>query len=139
MAQHEQISGKLLVVEDDPDISRLLKSNLTHMGFEVSVATDGAEGLKQALTGEPTLIILDEASARLDPISEARLEIALTQLLAGRAAIIIAHRLQTIRLADRVLILDNGAVVEEGNYQELSGQPDSWLGTLLQQEQERHQ
>ena len=87
---------------------------------------------------DPELIILDEASARLDPISEARLEVALAELLAGRAAIIIAHRLQTIRRADRVLILDNGVIVEEGPYEALQEQPGSRLATILRQEREHH-
>ena len=85
---------------------------------------------------DPELIILDEASARLDPLSERRLETALGQLLAGRAAIIIAHRLQTIRQADQVLFLENGVVVEEGHYQTLSRQPGSRLMALIQQEWE---
>ncbi|MCB0324690.1 MAG: response regulator transcription factor [Bdellovibrionales bacterium] len=97
------MSGKLLVVEDDPDISRLLKINLTHMGFEVSVATDGAEGLKQALTGEPTLIILDVMLPKMDgldvcqAIREQQLQTPILMLTARE------------RESDKILGLDLGA------------------------------
>ncbi len=63
---------------------------------------------------DPSVIILDEASSRLDPATESLLERAMTKLLAGRTAIIIAHRLKTIERADDILILEDGRVVEHG-------------------------
>jgi ABC-type multidrug transport system fused ATPase/permease subunit len=61
------------------------------------------------------LVILDEASSRLDPQSEALLENAINQLLKNRTGIIIAHRLQTIQHTDQILILEKGKIVEYGD------------------------
>jgi ABC-type multidrug transport system fused ATPase/permease subunit len=80
----------------------------------------------------PGLVILDEASSRLDPATEQKLEHAITKLLKDRTAIIIAHRLDTLHRADDVLILDTGKVVEYGNRQKLAADPDSRFYQLLQ-------
>ena len=61
---------------------------------------------------DPGLVILDEPSSRLDPATEQRLAQALTRLLQGRTAIIVAHRLETIERVDAVLVLDDGRVAE---------------------------
>jgi ATP-binding cassette, subfamily B, bacterial len=81
---------------------------------------------------EPSTVILDEASSRLDPLTEALLERAVTQLLEGRTALIIAHRLATVHRADDILILENGKVVEYGPRVELAADPDSRFARLLQ-------
>ncbi|MCC6189259.1 MAG: ABC transporter ATP-binding protein [Anaerolineales bacterium] len=81
---------------------------------------------------DPGLVILDEASSRLDPASEARLERAVDQLLAGRTAIIIAHRLRTVQRADDILILEEGRVVEYGPRLALAADPASRFAHLLQ-------
>ena len=80
---------------------------------------------------DPGLIILDEASSRLDPATEGRLDRAIERLLQGRTAIIIAHRLKTVQRADRILILDNGRQVEYGERQALAGDPASLFAHLL--------
>ena len=80
----------------------------------------------------PGLIILDEASSRLDPATEARLERSITRLLAGRTAVIIAHRLETVRRADQIVILQDGAVLEHGDRLALMADPDSVFSRLLQ-------
>ncbi|MCB9143932.1 MAG: ABC transporter ATP-binding protein [Anaerolineales bacterium] len=80
----------------------------------------------------PGLVILDEASSRLDPATEQKLEHAIDKLLKGRTAIIIAHRLDTLHRADDVLILDNGSVLEYGNRKELAANPNARFYQLLQ-------
>jgi ATP-binding cassette subfamily B protein len=80
----------------------------------------------------PGLVILDEASSRLDPATEQKLERAIDKLLKGRTAIIIAHRLDTLHRADDVLILDKGNVSEYGNRKELAANPNSRFYQLLQ-------
>jgi ATP-binding cassette subfamily B protein len=77
------------------------------------------------------LVILDEASSRLDPATEQRLEQAIDRLLAGRTAIIIAHRLATVGRADQILILDQGRSVEFGPRTELAAMPNSHFAGLL--------
>ncbi|MFT3895743.1 MAG: ABC transporter ATP-binding protein [Anaerolineales bacterium] len=79
----------------------------------------------------PGLVILDEASSRLDPATEQKLEHAITKLLKGRTAIIIAHRLDTLHRADDVLILEKGVVSEYGNRKRLASYPGSRFYQLL--------
>ncbi len=81
---------------------------------------------------DPGLVILDEASSRLDPATETLLERAVDRLLAGRTAIIIAHRLRTVQRADDILILEEGRVVEYGPRVALAADPGSRFYHLLQ-------
>jgi ABC-type multidrug transport system fused ATPase/permease subunit len=80
---------------------------------------------------DPALVILDEASSRLDPATERLLERAIDRLLAGRSAIIIAHRLGTVQRADEIMILDHGQVAELGPRDRLAADPGSRFAQLL--------
>jgi ATP-binding cassette, subfamily B, bacterial len=80
----------------------------------------------------PGLVILDEASSRLDPATEVKLEHAIDKLLKNRTAIIIAHKLDTIARADDILILERGSVIEYGNRKELAENSSSRFYQLLQ-------
>lgn len=79
----------------------------------------------------PGLVILDEASSRLDPATEQRIERAIDRLLENRTAIIIAHRLETLHRADEVMILDSGKILEHGPRALLAADPNSRFGKLL--------
>ncbi|MBN1483542.1 MAG: ABC transporter ATP-binding protein [Chloroflexia bacterium] len=80
----------------------------------------------------PGLVILDEASSRLDPITEQRIEQAVDKLLQDRTAIIIAHRLRTVQRADQIMILEEGRVVEHDQRERLVQHPHSRFSKLLQ-------
>jgi ABC-type multidrug transport system fused ATPase/permease subunit len=80
----------------------------------------------------PGLVILDEASSRLDPATEGRLERAIDKLLQNRTAIIIAHRLHTVQRADEIMILESGKVSEYGERKLLAVDPNSRFYQLLQ-------
>ena len=80
---------------------------------------------------DPGLVILDEASSRLDPATEALIERAVGRLLAGRTGVIIAHRLATVERADDILILEAGRVVEFGERAALAADPGSRFSRLL--------
>ncbi len=80
---------------------------------------------------DPAVIILDEPSSRLDPATEGLLTAAMTRLLAGRTAIIIAHRLDTVARADRILVLGGGLVLEDGERAQLARDPRSHYAELL--------
>jgi len=81
---------------------------------------------------DPGLVILDEASSRLDPVTEHLIERAVDRLVRDRTAIIIAHRLGTVQRADQIMILENGHIREYGDRAELAGNPDSRFYDLLQ-------
>ncbi len=81
---------------------------------------------------DPDVVVLDEASSRLDPLSETRMERAIDRLFAGRTGILIAHRLQTVQRADDILILESGRVIEYGPRMALAGDPNSRFSVLLQ-------
>ena len=75
--------------------------------------------IARALLKDPAVLILDEATSSLDTESERLIEDAMERLLAGRTTLIIAHRLSTVRRADRLVVLDHGRIVEEGSHSEL--------------------
>jgi ATP-binding cassette subfamily B protein len=80
---------------------------------------------------DPGLVILDEASSRLDPATERHIERAIDALLADRTGIVIAHRLATVQRCDRILILEDGRVVEQGPRAALAQDPSSRFAQLL--------
>jgi ABC-type multidrug transport system fused ATPase/permease subunit len=80
---------------------------------------------------DPGLVVLDEASSRLDPRTEQLLEYAITRLLEGRTGIVIAHRLSTVERADSILIVDGGRVAEVGDREALADDPTSRFSQLL--------
>jgi ABC-type multidrug transport system fused ATPase/permease subunit len=83
------------------------------------------------LLRDPDLVILDEASSRLDPATERLLQSALGRLLTGRTAIIVAHRLATVSYADDILVLEDGEVREHGPRLALAADPTSRFAGLL--------
>lgn len=80
---------------------------------------------------DPGLVVLDEASSRLDPATERLLEDAVTRLLDDRTGVVIAHRLATVQRADKILILDHGSIVEFGRREDLAADADSRFTLLL--------
>ncbi len=80
---------------------------------------------------DPGVVVLDEASSRLDPTTETLLERAIDHLLENRTAILIAHRLETVARADDIVILENGRVIEHGDRQRLQADPESVFSQLL--------
>jgi ATP-binding cassette, subfamily B, bacterial len=85
----------------------------------------------RAFLTDPGLVILDEASSRLDPATEILLEAAVDRLLAGRTAVVIAHRLSSLDRVDDIAVVDGGRIVEAGARVELLRRPDSRFATLL--------
>jgi ATP-binding cassette subfamily B protein len=80
---------------------------------------------------DPSVVILDEATARLDPVTEGKVERAVTKLFAGRTAIVIAHRLATVARADDIAIVDDGRIVEHGERLALMADDGSRFAALL--------
>ncbi|MBX3014305.1 MAG: ABC transporter ATP-binding protein [Caldilineaceae bacterium] len=108
-----------------------LDTMLAAGGRNLSAGEAQMVALARLFLRNPGLVILDEASARLDPTTEARLAAAMTRLLAGRTAIIIAHRLATVEQVDEILILDQGRLIEQGPRLLLAENPQSRFAQLL--------
>ena len=135
---HDSIRGNLLYAKPDATDAQLqdalraanvwgLIERLPH-GLETVVGDRGhrlSGGEKQRLAiarlllKAPSVVILDEATAHLDSESEVLVQRALDNALAGRTAVVIAHRLSTVRNADQILVVDSGRVVQRGKHQEL--------------------
>lgn len=106
----------------------------TQLGSDSSGLSAGQAqllALVRVFLKNPSLVILDEASSRLDPQTEALLERAINKLFTNRTGIVIAHRLQTLQRVDQILILEQGKVVEYGDRQALVQQPQSRFTQML--------
>jgi ABC-type multidrug transport system fused ATPase/permease subunit len=101
-------------------------------GHSLSAGEGQLLALTRVFLRDPGLVILDEASSRLDPATEQRIERAIDRLLLGRTAIVIAHRLGTVHRADDIMILEDGRVSEFGRREELVRDPASLFSRLLQ-------
>lgn len=101
-------------------------------GTGVSAGEAQLLAFARVLPRDPSLIILDEASSRLDPATEQLIERAVDRLLHGRTAIVIAHRLATIQRAGAIVILDDGQICEHGPREQLARDPASRFSQLLQ-------
>jgi len=100
-------------------------------GAGLSAGEGQLVALARAFLADPDVVVLDEASSRLDPATEARIEAATTDLLAGRTALVIAHRLDTLAHMDEIAVLDRGRVAEHGRRVDLAGRPTSRYAALL--------
>jgi ABC-type multidrug transport system fused ATPase/permease subunit len=96
-----------------------LQAPLAERGQDLSHGERQLLSLARALVDEPELLVLDEATSSVDPETEAAIQDSLEQLLAGRTALIVAHRLATIRQCDQILVVEEGRVVERGTHDEL--------------------
>jgi ATP-binding cassette subfamily B protein len=75
--------------------------------------------LARALAGDPGLLVLDEATSSVDPVSEKQIQKALPKVMQGRTSLVVAHRLSTVRRADRILVMKKGRICEQGMHNEL--------------------
>ena len=91
-------------------------------GRSLSLGQRQLVALARVLLQDPSIIILDEATASVDPLTEAQIQEGLDLVLQDRTAILIAHRLSTVRHADRIIVVDRGKIVEEGNHHALMSQ-----------------
>ncbi|RLE82182.1 MAG: ABC transporter ATP-binding protein [Thermoprotei archaeon] len=96
-----------------------LNTPILEGGKNLSVGQRQLISFVRAMLIQPKILVMDEAMSSLDPFTEARLQRALRKLVEGRTCIIIAHRLSTVKLANRIIVLDGGRIVEKGSHEEL--------------------
>jgi len=96
-----------------------LDTEVGERGAQLSAGQRQLLAFARALIADPRILVLDEATSNVDLHTEGRIEAGLRRLLAGRTAIVIAHRLSTIRQAGRIVVLDQGRVVEQGTHEDL--------------------
>ena len=120
------------------DFIRALPEGYDTMVGERGVKLSGGErqriAIARAILADAPLLVLDEATSSLDSVTEAEVQIAVDELIRGRTAIIIAHRLSTVRNVDRILVFEDGAIVEEGEYDALAAKLDGHFRTLHQRQ-----
>ena len=108
-----------------------LDTRLETGGRSLSAGEGQLLAMARVFLRDPGLVILDEASSRLDPATEQRIERAIDKLLQNRSALIIAHRLGTVQRADTIMILEEGQIVESGQREWLAQDPESRFAGLL--------
>jgi ABC-type multidrug transport system fused ATPase/permease subunit len=96
-----------------------LQTEVGERGAQLSAGQRQLLAFARALIADPRILVLDEATSNVDLHTEGRIEAGLRRLLAGRTAIVIAHRLSTIRQSGRIIVLDQGRIVEQGSHDEL--------------------
>lgn len=119
---HDFISG----LEDGYD------TLLTADGGEISQGQKQLLSIARALVADPVLLLLDEATSSIDTVTELEIQVALERLMEGRTSFVIAHRLNTVRKADTVFVMDHGELVESGSQEALMAQEGVYYQMLLE-------
>ncbi len=101
------------------DLPDGLNTDVGERGARLSMGQRQLVALARVVLADPRILILDEATASVDPFTEAQIQEGLDEVMKGRTCIIIAHRLSTVRNADRIIVLRNGRIIEEGNHDSL--------------------
>ncbi len=118
-AEVAEVLEQLDVADVIATLPRGLDSEVGEKGANLSMGQRQLVCFARALLANPKILILDEATSAVDAVTEARLNKALTKLLHARTSFVVAHRLSTIRNADRILVLEQGRLVEQGSHVEL--------------------
>jgi ATP-binding cassette subfamily B protein len=116
------------------DLPRRYATLVGERGVKLSGGERQRVALARAFLSDAPILILDEATSSLDSESEALIQEATERLLAGRTAIVIAHRLATVRALDRILVFDAGRVVEEGDHMRLLARPGGIYRRLFERQ-----
>ncbi len=118
-ATDEEVLAAATAVGGGDWVDALPHGLLTDVGEHGSALSMGQRqlvALARLLVQDPAIVVLDEATASVDPLTEAQIQEGLDLVLAGRTSIVIAHRLSTIEHVDRIIVLDHGRIVEEGDH-----------------------
>jgi len=103
-----------------------LDTQVGERGAQLSMGQRQLVALMRVLIQKPSIFILDEATASIDPFTEKQIQTALDLILSETTSILIAHRLSTVRSADRILVMRQGEIIEEGDHQYLMEQGEHY-------------
>jgi ABC-type multidrug transport system fused ATPase/permease subunit len=118
----EQILQALAVANADRLVAKLprgLDEDVTEGGKMLSAGERQLLSFARAVLINPKILILDEATSSIDPVTEGLIQDALDKIMRGRTCIVIAHRFSTIKKADRIIVLHKGRIAETGSHEEL--------------------
>ncbi|MHA1992190.1 MAG: ABC transporter ATP-binding protein [Candidatus Hodarchaeales archaeon] len=121
-ASHEEVLSALKQsggVEWIEDLDNGLNTQIMERGKLLSMGQKQLLVFARVLLQNPSILILDEATASVDPFTETKIQEAMEKAMEGRTTIVIAHRLVTVRHVDRIIVLDDGKIMEEGNHEQL--------------------
>ena len=121
-ATEEQLWDALRVISAEEMVKRLENGLDTDVGEGGDLLSTGEKQLisfARAVLADPKILILDEATASVDTLTEAKIQAAMESITQGRTSLMIAHRLSTVRNADVILVVKDGKIVEQGNHKEL--------------------
>ncbi len=121
-ATEEEIQRAIGLVSLEGVLDKLEKGIETDVGEGGDLLSTGEKQLisfARAIIADPKIVVLDEATASVDTITEQKIQAAIDQVIKGRTSIVIAHRLSTVKNADIILVVDDGKIVEQGRHEEL--------------------
>lgn len=140
LSDKEDKDGKFQTVKGEiDDREQSLKDVTLHAGFDIDCGMKGSKlsgGQKQriaiarAVIRQPNILILDEATSALDEESQRKVQVALDNIMVNRTSIVIAHRLTTVEKCNRIVVIEDGRVIEEGNLHELQRKQDGYFAHI---------
>lgn len=134
----DEVLGEVLAKAQLVEVVKHLPEGIDTMigegAWELSTGQKQLLALARVLIRDPKILILDEATANIDSMTEMLVEKAVRETIRSRTSILIAHRLSTIRDADRIIVLEHGRIAEEGSYQQLMKQGGIFRNLVKQQQ-----
>jgi ABC-type multidrug transport system fused ATPase/permease subunit len=131
LASHEQIEAVARAAQAHEFIQALPEgydSWIGERGVKLSVGQKQRMAIARVLLKDPPIVVMDEATSNIDTETEVEIRIAMDELMRGRTTFIIAHRLSTLQSVDRIVVLDGGAIIEEGDHATLMARGGLYAG-----------